>query len=138
MIRFCDKEVFVISEEMAEQVSRSDLLHFFIQNDTMQIIMIVDDENHVQGTIAYDRVLRYHEKKEYILEKTFKISEGFWTEAKLFFEQHPSALVPVVNDWGGGTGVLLPGQRRRRQAVGSIGTAGKTYGRFFIYSGIIS
>lgn len=137
MIRFCDKEVFVISEEMAEQVSRSDLLHFFIQNDTMQIIMIVDDENHVQGTIAYDRVLRYHEKKEYILEKTFKISEGFWTEAKLFFEQHPSALVPVVNDWGG-TGVLLPGQRRRRQAVGSIGTAGKTYGRFFIYSGIIS
>ena len=54
MIRFCDKEVFVISEEMAEQVSRSDLLHFFIQNDTMQIIMIVDDENHVQGTIAYD------------------------------------------------------------------------------------
>ncbi len=110
MIRFCDKEVFVISEEMAEQVSRSDLLHFFIQNDTMQIIMIVDDENHVQGTIAYDRVLRYHEKKEYILEKTFKISEGFWTEAKLFFEQHPSALVPVVNDWGGVLGFCYQGR----------------------------
>ncbi len=31
MIRFCDKEVFVITEEEMAQISRRDLLNFFLE-----------------------------------------------------------------------------------------------------------
>lgn len=95
MIRFCDKEVLVVAEEELAQISRRNLLRFFWENGTMQVIVVMAGKNTVMGTITYPYVLKYQEKDKYILNKIFVIHENFWEEAKEFFEKEPQALVPV-------------------------------------------
>lgn len=53
MIRFCDKEVCCVGEEL----NRQDLVAYFLNGHRQEIICIIDNQGKYRGKITYDSLL---------------------------------------------------------------------------------
>lgn len=101
MIRFLDKEVYVIHDG---EMTRSQMLRFFLDNHYEDAIIITDETGKILGSTTYRRVLKYKEEKDVILRKCLIFNEGFWDQAKVFFEEEPDEFILVQDDNGNALG----------------------------------
>lgn len=94
MIRFCDKAVYVLHPN---QMSRSELLLFFQNGHYNDVIQYVAEDGSHIGVLFYERLLKYDEIAEAVLEKVLNLGDAFWEDAGAYFQEHMDDLVPVVN-----------------------------------------
>ena len=94
MIRFCDKEVFTISRG---QMSRTELLLFFLDGHRADVIVFVDTQDLYYGMTTYHRLLKYVEEEEYIYHDYTFVSPDFWGEQDAYFKGHPEELLPIMS-----------------------------------------
>lgn len=99
MIRFCDKEVYNVTEG---DMTRTQLLMFFLQNNETRksIISIYQKNGNYKGIITYKDLLEHEELEESINTDVIKITENFWEEAREYFECKARQMLTVVNQNG--------------------------------------
>ncbi|MBQ3544332.1 MAG: adenylyltransferase/cytidyltransferase family protein [Lachnospiraceae bacterium] len=99
MIRFCDKEVFVIHKG---ELTRSQLISFFLKSDINRssVIVYFDEKEKYEGMTTYKRVLANEDEDKYICKDILIIDDNFWINAKNFLKNKDSELYPVINNRG--------------------------------------
>lgn len=80
------------------QMSRSELLSFFLDGHNDYVIQYVADDGSHVGVLYYERLLKCNEISEAILEKVLNLGNAFWDDAGAYFKEHMNDLVPVVNE----------------------------------------
>lgn len=99
MIRFCDKEVYGITEG---NLKRMEILDFFLKKkeNIFSVIAVYDKDGKFKGIITYAGLLMHAELKDCINTDTITISEDFWEKAKSYFRIHPKELLTIMSKEG--------------------------------------
>lgn len=97
MIRFCDKEVYNITED---EITREQLLNFF-QNkkNRKSVVAIYKKDGSYKGIITYNDLFNSDDLERALNAETITISNNFWKEAKDFFngQSDNKRLLTVTN-----------------------------------------
>lgn len=99
MIRFCDKEVFMIHRG---EVTRSELLSFFLKSEfnRTSVVIYLDEADNYYGMTTYKKVLGNYEEEQYICRDVLVADDEFWINAKEYFEDKEAEIRPVLNKSG--------------------------------------
>lgn len=100
MIRFCDKEVFNITQG---EITRDQLL-YFLQDKTNRksVVAVYKKDGSYKGITTYNELLHSDDLERALNANTITISKNFWKEAKDFFngQSDNKRLLTVTNHSG--------------------------------------
>lgn len=92
MIRFCDKEVYLVNKG---EISRTELLTFFLKDEAARkSVIAVYDDGRLCGIITYEGLLKGNDINSTIMRAT----DSFWKSAKEYFIEQPSELITIVDE----------------------------------------
>lgn len=96
MIRFCDKEVYNITEG---EITREQLLRFYLKSkmNRAAVVAIYRKDGTYKGKITYQELLESGQLEDCIDTNTIMISENFWKEAKAFLGENRKRLLTIVD-----------------------------------------
>lgn len=97
MVRFCDKEVYVIH---VGEMSRSQMLMFFLNQNgehRFDVIMVLDEDDKYYGVITYQRLLKCKDDSMVVNRDIIKITDSFWQDVREYFVRYPKELLPVAD-----------------------------------------
>lgn len=82
MIRFCDKEVCCVGEEL----NRQDLIAYFLNGHRQDIICIIDNQGKYRGKITYDSLLG-KDLEDSINREYLILDENIWENGRKYFSK---------------------------------------------------
>lgn len=92
-LRFCDKEVYTIEYG---SYSRSEIISFFLNDHTEDIILMYRDGNYY-GMLRYFDLLRNKDLDKAIFTETIVLSDDMWETAHYTLSKCGAKLLPVVD-----------------------------------------
>lgn len=105
MIRFCDLEICC---GKYNELDRSAMLNYFMQNHMDELICVLDEEEKFKGTITYHSLLNNFNVSDAIRTDCVVLDQNIWKNARYYFASYKKSL---------NENVLLPIIDKQRQLI---------------------
>ncbi len=100
MIRFCDKDVYCITEDAMD---RSRLIQYFLNGHLDDPVCVLDASGRYKGYISYPNLIHNGDIWNAVSKDHVVWNKNIWKSARLFFASHKAGfaeymLLPVIDE----------------------------------------
>lgn len=103
MIRFCDKELWVMRQE---ECDRAKLRKFFLDGHMDDIVQLVDMDDNYIGTISFQGLISCESMEDALITAQVEAGDEMWGTLCALLNKAPSQYIPIFVG-GGYTGVRV-------------------------------